>query len=92
LYEESCSFLKKRTKKILSVSGGTALTFLGLVPQEICKSFLLLFFKKEAFLSSTLGFMPCLQPLPARDYVADAIPHLYIRRDRLSAWAGNNGK
>jgi hypothetical protein len=43
----SCSFLKKRTKKLLSVSGDTAFPRLRLARQAICKGFLLLFFKKE---------------------------------------------
>jgi hypothetical protein len=45
--KKSGSFLKKRTKTLLSVSGGTEFTYFGSVPQVICKSFLLLFFKKE---------------------------------------------
>jgi hypothetical protein len=40
--------LKKRTKKLLSVSGGTELSHLASVQLAICKSFSLLFFKKEA--------------------------------------------
>jgi len=43
----SSSFLKKRTKKLLSVTGGTQLAKLNHPPDAISKSFLLLFFKKE---------------------------------------------
>jgi hypothetical protein len=39
--------LKKRTKKLLSISGGTALTDLDTVQRATDKSFLVLFFKKE---------------------------------------------
>jgi hypothetical protein len=44
--KEGCSFLKKRTKKLLPIkerAGGNS-------RRLICKSFLLLFFKKEEFL------------------------------------------
>jgi hypothetical protein len=44
--KEGCSFLKKRTKKLLPIkerAGGNS-------QRLICKSFLLLFFKKEEFL------------------------------------------
>jgi hypothetical protein len=43
----SSSFLKKRTKKILSVMGNTGLAYLRCPLDPISKSFLLLFFKKE---------------------------------------------
>jgi hypothetical protein len=43
----SSSFLKKRTKKLLSVKGGTGLAHLNRLLAAISKSFLLLFFKKE---------------------------------------------
>jgi hypothetical protein len=50
--EGRCSFLKKRTKKLLTVSGRTEFTRFGSVRREICTSFLLLFFKKGSpFLS-----------------------------------------
>jgi hypothetical protein len=39
--------LKKRTKKLLSIAGGTVLDHLDRVLDAISKSFLLLFFKKE---------------------------------------------
>jgi hypothetical protein len=45
--QESCSFLKKRTKKLLSVSGGAGASRVNAVLQAISKSFLLLFFKKK---------------------------------------------
>jgi hypothetical protein len=41
------SFLKKRTKKLLSIAGGTVLALLNRRQDAIDKSFLLLFFKKE---------------------------------------------
>jgi hypothetical protein len=50
----SCSFLKKRTKKLLPVSGGTELSCLGSVQRAMCKSFLLLFFKKEDLIFSRM--------------------------------------
>jgi len=39
--------LKKRTKKLFSVSGATEFTRVGSMPQAMNKSFLFLFFKKE---------------------------------------------
>jgi hypothetical protein len=45
--EESRSFLKKRTKKLLSVAGSIRAAWLNSLPDAKCKSFLLLFFKKE---------------------------------------------
>jgi ABC-type proline/glycine betaine transport system permease subunit/ABC-type proline/glycine betaine transport system substrate-binding protein len=53
--EESSSFLKKRTKKLLSVSGGRALSRVSRQPRATDKSFLFLFFKKE--------ILPCFLPL-----------------------------
>jgi hypothetical protein len=50
--------LKKRTKKLLSVSAIMGASALGETPDAICKSFLLLFFKKEVSL-------PCRQVGPA---------------------------
>jgi hypothetical protein len=49
--KERCSFLKKRTKKLLSVSGHTEPTHGARRQHAMSKSFLLLFFKKEAFLT-----------------------------------------
>jgi len=46
--------LKKRTKKLLSVSDRTEFAVLNSVPVAIGESFLLLFFKKED-LASDLG-------------------------------------
>jgi len=43
----SSSFLKKRTKKLLSVQDRSEFTRSNSVPQAMDKSFLLLFFKKE---------------------------------------------
>jgi len=43
----SSSFLKKRTKKLLSVQNRSEFTRSNSVPQAMDKSFLLLFFKKE---------------------------------------------
>jgi hypothetical protein len=43
----SSSFLKKGTKKLLSVSGGTEFTDAARLPRATDKSFLVLFFKKE---------------------------------------------
>jgi hypothetical protein len=48
--EERTSFLKKRSKKLLSVSGSTEPAHAGASPGAMSKSFLLLFFKKEALL------------------------------------------
>jgi NAD(P)-dependent dehydrogenase (short-subunit alcohol dehydrogenase family) len=48
--EASSSFLKKRTKKLLSVAGGAILAHLVCLLDAIGKSFLLLFFKKEVLL------------------------------------------
>jgi hypothetical protein len=45
--EESSSFLKKRTKRLLSTAGGAKLADLNRPLAAFCKSFLLLFFKKE---------------------------------------------
>src|SRR5277367_1761423 len=45
--QESSSFLKKRTKKLFSVAGGTDSTHVGPLLRTKVKSFLLLFFKKE---------------------------------------------
>jgi hypothetical protein len=47
LKEESSSFLKKRTKKLFSVTGITRVAWLNTVSDAMSKSFLLLFFKKE---------------------------------------------
>jgi len=57
------SFLKKRTKKLLSVSDSTEFTRPKSVPVAMDKSFLLLFFKKEGlcclyFPSAYLGSYP----------------------------------
>jgi hypothetical protein len=56
----SSSFLKKRTKKLLSIAGGTVLANLDDLLNAISKSFLLLFFKKEVllFLSAHLSSCP----------------------------------
>jgi hypothetical protein len=61
--------LKKRTKKLLSVASGTEFTRLGRVRREICKSFLLLFCKKEPFPSATPAVVPAAwyAHLPASD-------------------------
>jgi hypothetical protein len=45
--KESSSFLKKRTKKLLSVAVSIRVSWLNTRPDATCKSFLLLFFKKE---------------------------------------------
>jgi len=45
--EARCSFLKKRTKKLLSVSDPPEFARVNSVPVEMDESFLLLFFKKE---------------------------------------------
>jgi hypothetical protein len=45
--------LKKRTKKLFSVSGSTALSRFGLVPRGMGKGFLLPFCKKEDLPSSS---------------------------------------
>jgi hypothetical protein len=42
-----CSFLKKRTKKLLSIAGGTGASLLDSCDRAMSKSFLVLFFKKE---------------------------------------------
>jgi hypothetical protein len=46
--KQECSLLKKRTKKLLTVCGGASRTSTA----PICKSFLLLFFKKEVLPSA----------------------------------------
>jgi hypothetical protein len=48
------SFLKKRTKKLLSVSDSSELSSSNSVPVAMDKSFLVLFFKKEALPSLCL--------------------------------------
>jgi hypothetical protein len=50
--EGSCSFLKKRTKKLLQIAAGIWLRQRDLAPAESSKSFLVLFFKKEHLTSS----------------------------------------
>jgi hypothetical protein len=45
--EGRSSFLKKRSKKLLSVKGGTRLAHWHRLSDAMSKSFLLLFFKKE---------------------------------------------
>jgi hypothetical protein len=41
------SFLKKRSKKLLLISPAPCSPWVGAVPRETDKSFLVLFFKKE---------------------------------------------
>jgi len=55
MQRKNCSFLKKRTKKLLSVSDASEVDGLNSVSSAMDKSFLLLFFKKEA-----LSFKPGL--------------------------------
>jgi hypothetical protein len=43
--------LKKRTKQLLPLAGNTNLALLNRMPGAMSQSFLLLFFKKEVFLS-----------------------------------------
>jgi hypothetical protein len=50
---QGCSFLKKRTKKLLSIAGSTRAARVNHLPDAMGKSFLLLFFKKEG-----LPFLP----------------------------------
>jgi hypothetical protein len=45
--KKDSSFLKKRSKKLLSVSGGAGAPRVNANPGAMDKSFLLLFFKKE---------------------------------------------
>jgi hypothetical protein len=45
--KKDSSFLKKRSKKLLSMAGSIRAPASSDLPDEICKSFLLLFFKKE---------------------------------------------
>jgi hypothetical protein len=52
--KKRCSFLKKRTKKLLSVSGSALPPRVGMVQRAMCKSFLLLFFKKEDLIFSRM--------------------------------------
>jgi hypothetical protein len=49
--EDSSSFLKKRTKKLLPVAAGIRASWLNALPDAMCKGFLLHFFKKEALSS-----------------------------------------
>jgi hypothetical protein len=51
------SFLKNRSKKLFSASGGTGLAGLGRVLRETDKSFLVLFFQKRT------SFLACAQAL-----------------------------
>jgi hypothetical protein len=46
-FEERCSFLKKRTKKLLLISAGTERPWGDHGQRAGDKSFLLIFFKKE---------------------------------------------
>jgi len=55
--KQSTSFLKKRSKKPLSVSDGTESSRSNSVPMATDESFLLLFFKKEALVSFLLFFL-----------------------------------
>jgi len=55
----SSSFLKKRTKKLLSVSGSTESADLDWLADATDKSLLLLFFRKEV-LSCLFSFSPYL--------------------------------
>jgi hypothetical protein len=55
--ERKCSFLKKRTKKLLTLWGRAVAGVSGPWAGRQSKSFLLLFFKKED-LSSFLGAPP----------------------------------
>jgi hypothetical protein len=55
--EGSSSFLKKRTKKLLSIAPSTGATRLARRRRVTSKSFLVLFFKKE-LLPSCLAFVP----------------------------------
>jgi hypothetical protein len=48
--EESSSFLKKRTKKLLFITDSAAISALAELPDAFCKSFLLFFKKEESFL------------------------------------------
>jgi hypothetical protein len=59
--EERSSFLKKRSKKLLPISGSRRATQVGSLPPATDKSFLLLFFKKEdlAFAARRAGLAPC---------------------------------
>jgi len=45
--QKECSFLKKRTKKLLSIAAGTEFGPANSELSETDKGFLLLFFKKE---------------------------------------------
>jgi hypothetical protein len=50
--------LKKRTKKLLTVKGGTLFSHAAPQVDAMSKSFLLLFFKKEVLPSFTLALLP----------------------------------
>jgi hypothetical protein len=47
IFTETRYFLKKRTKKLLFLRGSTSVRQLNEAPNAMCKSFLVLFFKKE---------------------------------------------
>jgi serine protease Do len=86
--EERCSFLKKRTKKLLTVGA------LGGQPpaarSQSNKSFLLLFFKKEVFFLAFLGSASAAEPLvqtgplsfaPLVRRVVPAVVNIAVRMD-----------
>jgi hypothetical protein len=57
--KEECSFLKKRTKKLLSIVPSLGVYTGGPAAARISKSFLVLFFKKEQ-----LPFLPLTGSVP----------------------------
>jgi hypothetical protein len=68
------SFLKKRTKKLLSVSDSTEFAGLNSVPMAMDESFLLLFFKKEdsCFLPDRADYRLPVHEAPAERTPPDA--------------------
>jgi multidrug efflux system outer membrane protein len=83
--EGRTSFLKKRSKKLLSVSGSTESTWVGLGHGAIDKSFLLLFFKKEVLPCFLLGACSL-----APDYHRPALPVATSYPDGPAYHAGGN--
>jgi hypothetical protein len=69
--KENCSFLKKRTKKLLHIASGVSFTAAPRVLPLKSKSFLVLFFKEEHFLS-----FPCLHPIALPTRLAVLTPRL----------------
>jgi hypothetical protein len=89
--KEESSFLKKRSKKLLSIAGRIRAPRSSGLPDAICKSFLLLFFKKEESSFSgndrpessvTVGMKPRILLLVALAAAAPAHRHRRVHHVR----------